>query len=102
MALEERALDLLEAGYRHSEWHQEGEARRMLVFRDSDAANDLGLTTAERDIPEAHTYRRLIGILVNSGAVVVPAIRAQGFVGVKFYEITPEGIGMLREEGRIA
>jgi hypothetical protein len=74
----------------------------MLVFRDSDAANDLGLTTAELDIPEAHTYRRLIGILVNSGAVVVPAIRAQAFVGVKFYEITPEGIGMLREAGRIA
>jgi hypothetical protein len=26
MALEERALDLLEAGHRHSEWHEEGEA----------------------------------------------------------------------------
>jgi hypothetical protein len=72
------------------------------VFRDSDAANDLGLTTAERDIPEARTYRRLIGILVNSGAAVVPAIRAQGLAGVVFYEITPEGIEMLREAGRIA
>ena len=100
--MEERALDLLQAGYRHSEWYQEGEARRMLVFRDSDAATDLELITAERDIPQAHTYRRSIGILVNSGAVVVPAIRAQGFVGVKFYEITPRGIAMLREAGRIA
>jgi hypothetical protein len=77
-------------------------ARRRLVFRDSDAANDLELTTAERDIPEARTYRRLIGILVNSGAAVVPAIRAQGLAGVVFYEITPEGIEMLREAGRIA
>ena len=102
MALEERALDLLEAGYQHSEWYQEGVAKRMLVFRDSDAATELGLTTIERDIPEARTYRRLIGILVNSGAVVVPAIRAQGIVGAEFYEITPEGIGMLRQAGRIA
>jgi hypothetical protein len=102
MSLDERALDLLEAGYRHSEWYQEGEAKRRLVFRDSDAANDLELTTAERDIPQARTYHRLMGILVNSGAVVVPAIRAQGFVGVTFYGITPEGIAMLREAGRIA
>ncbi len=100
--MEERALALLEAGYRHSEWYQEGEARRRLVFRDNDAANELELTTIERDIPKARTYRSLMGILVNSGAVVVPAIRAQSIVGVVFYEITPEGLGMLREAGRIA
>ena len=98
--MKEQALDLLEAGYR-SAVSREIEGRTVFMFRDSDAASAVGLSTATRDTPEARTYRQVMESLLDSGAVAIPPIRAQESVGVTFYVITEHGIDMLREAGRI-
>ena len=99
--MEEQALDLLDAAYRKAE-HREIEGKDALVFQDSDAANAVGLSTAARDTPEAHTYRRVMESLLDSGAVAVPLIRDRGLSGSTVYEITTHGVEMLHEAGRIA
>jgi len=72
--VDETALDLLEAAYNHAVTTvDEGQSR--LLFRANDAANALGLTTAERDTPEAEAYRRAISLLVDSGAMLREAGR---------------------------
>ena len=99
--MDETALDLLEAAYNHAlPTVDEGQAR--LLFRANDAANALGLTTAQRDTPEAEAYRRAISLLVGSGAVLLADIGGQAQVGEEFYEITTCGGALLREAGRIA
>ena len=103
--MEEQALDLLDAAYRKAE-HREIEGKDALVFQDSDAANwygfNVGSVVLAGDTPEAHTYRRVMESLLDSGAVAVPLIRDRGLSGSTVYEITRGGVEMLHEAGRIA
>ena len=93
------ALNLLEAAYKHAEI-REIEGQRRIMFGGSDAANALDLSTAVRWAPRAVAYQRAPDILEEAGAVKLAEIRGQELVGESFYEITPDGIAMLREAGR--
>jgi len=99
--LNKTALDLLEAAYKHAKV-REIEGQRRIMFRGSDAANALDLSTAVRWVPRAEAYQRAMDLLEEAGAVKVAEIRGQELVGESFYEITPHGVAMLREAGRIA
>ena len=69
--LEEKALDLLEEAYKRSKYQEVGGRRLLLTFLDGD------------------------------GAVEILDLRGQELAGTTYYEITPRGIDMLRESGRI-
>ena len=96
------ALNLLEAAYKHAEIREIEGQPRIMLFRGSDAANALDLSTAVRWVPRAQAYQRAMDLLEEAGAVKIAEIRGQELVGESFYEITPHGIAMLREAGRIA
>ena len=98
-ALDERAMDLLEAAYRSSGWQQRGGRRLLLTRLDGDVADAAGLFPTERDTPEGRMHHAVVDSLVDSGAVAMPDIRDQK-IG-EFYEITAIGVEMLREAGRI-
>jgi hypothetical protein len=100
--LEEQALDLLEAGYRAAEYEKREGRQFLLTFLDGDVAEAVGLNPTESDTPEGRDYRRVVQFLLDSGAVQIPGIRDQDLAGTTVYEITPRGLGMLREAGRTA
>jgi len=100
--LEEQALDLLEAAYRKAESHEREGRRLLLTTLDADVALSVGLNPTERDTPEGRPFRRVVNSLLDSGAVEKPDIREQDLSGATFYEITPRGVELLREAGRIA
>jgi hypothetical protein len=100
--MEAQALDLLEAAYWKAEYQERGGRRLLLTFLDGDAAEAAGLNPAASDTPSGRAYRRAVGFLLDSGAVEIPDIPDQGLSGARFYEITPRGVEMLREAGRIA
>jgi hypothetical protein len=100
--LNKTALNLLEAAYKHAEI-REIEGQRRIMFGGTDAANALDLSTAVRWAPRAVAYQRALDLLEEAGAVKLAEIRGQELlVGESFYEITPQGIAMLRAAGRIA
>jgi hypothetical protein len=95
MTLEELAVDLLEAAYQNAQ-NQDIEGRLVLVFQDRDAAKAVGL------IPDASTYREVDSHLIDSGAVEeIIHPRYEGTAEITYYEMTPRGVEILREAGRI-
>ncbi len=94
-------LDLLETGYKDAEISESGGQRRIR-FLGSAAANALGLSTAQRDTPEATPYWQAIASLKDAGAIETSEGRQQAIIGETYYDITPRGEAMLREAGRIA
>ncbi|MDQ3302181.1 MAG: hypothetical protein M3518_02370 [Actinomycetota bacterium] len=98
--MDERAMGLLEAAYRASEWKQKEGRRLLLTQLDGDVADAAGLFPTPRDTPKGRMHRAVVDSLLESGAVTMPDIREQQVLG-EFYEITAIGVEMLRNAGRI-
>jgi len=100
--LEHHAIELLAAAYRASEYQERRGRRLLLTFLDGPVAKAAGLNPSPRsDAPEGRAYRQVVDSLLSSGAVEIPDIRDQQSAGVTYYEITPRGVEILREAGRI-
>ncbi len=97
--MDERAMGLLEAAYKESEWKQREGRRLLLTQLDGYVADAAELFPTQRDTPEGRMHRAVVDSLLESGAVTIPDIRDQQFG--EFYEITAIGIEMLRNAGRI-